>query len=176
MDNPSGRPSEEQVARLRTDLLAAARRCCPPWLAGHVEDIVQAAVMRVLAVHKKSGGKAEFGASYLKRVAYSATVDEMRKQFRRGESPGGDAQMERIPSPETGPERQSAAREIHHGLRDCLAGMIRPRRMAVACHLQGYSVPEAARFLGWTPKKTEHLVRRGIQDLRQCLASKGLEP
>ena len=46
----------------------------------------------------------------------------------------------------------------------------------LACHLQGYSVAEASGFLGWTKKKTEHLVRRGMADLRSCLAEKGIAP
>ena len=70
----------------------------------------------------------------------------------------------------------STALDVHEGLRDCLGNLAEPRRMAVACHLQGYSVPEAAGFLGWTRKKTEHLVRRGLMDLRTCLAGKGLTP
>jgi RNA polymerase sigma-70 factor (ECF subfamily) len=168
--------SDEQIAGLRRDLYLSVRRSCPAWLAAQVEDIVQTALMRVLAVHKKGGGNPRFGASYLKRAAYSATVDEMRKHFRRGERQEGEAEMERTPSATVDPERRSAALDIHHGIRDCMAAMLQPRRLAVACHLMGYSVPEAARFLGWTPKRTEHLVRRGLQDLRGCLSTKGIEP
>ena len=48
--------------------------------------------------------------------------------------------------------------------------------MAVVLHLQGHSVPEAARLLNWGNKRTENLVYRGLADLRNCLALKGLEP
>ena len=75
-----------------------------------------------------------------------------------------------------GPEERAKAAEIHEALRACLGVLIRPRRIAVACHLQGYSVPEAATFTGWSKKKTEHLLRRGLEDLRGCLTRKGLSP
>ena len=39
------------------------------------------------------------------------------------------------------PERQAASLEIHGGIRQCLSRLPRPRRIAVVCHLQGYSVP-----------------------------------
>lgn len=169
--------SEEGVAELRAQLLAAVRRSCPPWLSGHAEDIAQAATLRVLAAMEKSGGRLEPNPSYLKKAAYSAAVDEMRRHFRRREQPVEErSDLEQVPARSVPPDRAIAALEIHGGLRDCLGSMLRARRAAVACHLQGYSVPETARFLGWTAKKTEHLVRRGLADLRTCLAAKGLTP
>jgi len=168
---------ERQVAELRGQLLGAVRRSSPPWLASQAEDIVQTAMIRILAAHRKSGGNLELRPSYLKRAAYNATVDEMRKRFRRNE-----VSVEEGPEPghvsarPDDPESRAAALEIHSGIRDCLGDLLRSRRVAVACHLQGYSVPEASRFLGWSPKKTEHLVRRGMEELRTCLTSKGLKP
>jgi RNA polymerase sigma-70 factor (ECF subfamily) len=50
------------------------------------------------------------------------------------------------------------------------------RRRAVMLYLQGHSVPEAARLLGWTAKRTENLVYRGLADLRHCLRAKGHTP
>ena len=54
--------------------------------------------------------------------------------------------------------------------------MPRDRRLAVTLHLQGHSVPDAARVLDWPVKRTENLVYRGMADLRECLMSKGIEP
>jgi RNA polymerase sigma-70 factor (ECF subfamily) len=123
------------------------------------------------------GGIRNVSSSYLSRVAYSAVVDEMRRRFRRSEVPTGNGRLlEGNPVGSIGPEERLKAAEVHEGLRTCLGAMIRPRRIAVACHLQGYSVPEAATFAGWTKKKTEHLLRRGLDDLRRCLTEKGLNP
>jgi RNA polymerase sigma-70 factor (ECF subfamily) len=35
---------------------------------------------------------------------------------------------------------------------------------------------EAARSLGWTDKRIQHLTYRGMADLRLCLSRKGLQP
>jgi RNA polymerase sigma-70 factor (ECF subfamily) len=134
--------------------------------------------MRLLASGPaRSGGIRGISASYLSRVAYNAVVDEMRRRFRRAEVPAGDSGLlDDHPRGSAGPEDRLCAAEIHEALGMCLGAMRRPRRIAVACHLQGYSVPEAATFAGWSKKKTEHLVRRGMDDLRRCLTEKGLEP
>lgn len=80
------------------------------------------------------------------------------------------------PAPAVDPEQDAAAREIAHGIQDCLMHLLVPRRWAVALYLYGCTVPEVARRLGWTPKKAENLVFRGMNDLRACLTAKGLKP
>jgi RNA polymerase sigma-70 factor (ECF subfamily) len=54
--------------------------------------------------------------------------------------------------------------------------MNRDRRLAVTLYLQGHTVPEAARILDWSGKRTENLVYRGLADLRECLMAKGMRP
>ena len=153
-------------------------RVCPAWLADRRDDLVQVALMRVMAVLKKSEWKRELGASYLGRVAYSALVDEIRRLRRRREVPLTDEESAepRRPAPGPDPEKTSMARQIGRGSRACLAGQVRSRRLAVTLNLQGHSVPEAARLLEWTVKKTENLVYRGLADLRICLSKKGWTP
>jgi RNA polymerase sigma-70 factor, ECF subfamily len=46
----------------------------------------------------------------------------------------------------------------------------------VTLYLQGHTVPETARILGWDAKRAENLVYRGLADLRQCLMGKGHRP
>ncbi len=53
---------------------------------------------------------------------------------------------------------------------------IRKRRRAVILYLQGHSVPEAAELLGFERKKTENLVYRGLDELRNALRDRGFEP
>jgi len=166
----------EEIAAVQRRLLVSVQRSCPRWLADLAEDIVQEALLRLLEIRRKSGGDRVWNASYLSRTAYSAVVDEMRRQIRRRENPEGGAVLEKIAGAESGPDRQASSLEIDRAMRNCLAHLNRPRRMALACHLQGYSIPEAARFLGWTRKRTEHLVARGLKDLRACLLAKGITP
>jgi len=165
------------IQELQGQLVRAVRRSCPRWLASGADDLVQTALIRVVNRIDLSGGNAAVHPSYLRKVAYSVVVDEMRRGYHRSETqeddrPGLDENPGRSPSP----EQMLRSRSVFNAIRSCLGTLGAPRRAAVACHLQGYSVPEAAGFLGWTPKKTEHLMRRGMDELRSCLVSKGVEP
>jgi RNA polymerase sigma-70 factor (ECF subfamily) len=178
--NPPPAPGDAEAddyREIRERLARAVARACPGWLAGQYEDIVQAAVMRVMEVRRKGEGNHAYPSSYLWRVAYSATVDEIRRLQSRKETPMEDFHAERLESAvASDPERQRSAREIAEGIRGCLARLVRPRRLAVMLHLQGHSVRDASGLLGWSAKRVENLVYRGLGDLRRCLAAKGLKP
>jgi RNA polymerase sigma-70 factor, ECF subfamily len=176
------RPAEVALdfTQLHRDLVRAVDRVCPRWLADRSDDLVQVALMRVMEIQRKREGTAEFSAFYLRKAAYSALVDEIRRLRRRQEvsldsddEEGGTAFDPAAPEPD--PERASAGRQIGRAIRDCLGGMVPPRRHAVTLNLQGHSVPEIGRLLGWTAKKAENLVYRGMADLRGCLSGKGIE-
>ena len=62
------------------------------------------------------------------------------------------------------------------GIRDCLSRMSANRGLAVTLYLQGHTAPETGRILGWSLRKTENLIFRGMADLRRCLAGKGVTP
>lgn len=172
---PSG---TDDYALLRSELVRAVSRICPPWLVSRADDLVQVALLRVL---RKSEENAHLSPSYLRKVAYSALIDEIRSWRRRREvsietEEGGiDPAAERSwDHPD--PEECSAARETGKAIRECLGGLVRPRRLAVTLHLQGHSVPEIGKLMGWNPKKADNLVYRGLADLRDCLGTKGVRP
>lgn len=131
-----------------------------------------------MEILEKREGKVVFTASYLRRVAYSTLVDEIRRRRRRRESPleepDGNARDPISPAPS--PHATAEGRRISESIHGCLQGLLEDRRRAVTLHLQGHSVPQAAEILGWKPKRTENLVYRGLADLRQCLTTKGLNP
>jgi RNA polymerase sigma-70 factor (ECF subfamily) len=169
--------SHSKDRELRRRLVRAVVRVCPSWLAGSAEDIVQAAMVRVTRSSSPGEGDRGHSSLYLEKAAFSATVDEIRRHRRRREIQADDeTTMSQAPSRAASPEQGSVAREIRAGLRECLEGLVAPRRRAVALYLMGESVPGAAALFGWTPKKTENLVYRGLADLRRCLRQKGLEP
>jgi len=167
--------------QLHRDLVKAVGRVCPRWLADRADDLVQVALMRVMEIQRKKEGTAEFSAFYLKKAAYSALIDEIRRLRRRQEvsieggddEDGGPAYDPAAPAPD--PERASAGREIGRAIRDCLGRMVAPRRHAVTLNLQGHSVPEIGKLMGWSGKKAENLVYRGMSDLRGCLGEKGIQ-
>ena len=176
---PSSIQSIDYV-KLRQDFVRAVARLCPGWLANQRDDLVQAAVMRVMQIcsrqQETGGADPALAGAYLYKVAHSALVDEIRRVNRRQEAPLDDGAVDRVAITFTDPERNAASREIGRSIQACLAAMHRDRRQAVALHLQGHSVPEAARLLGWPAKRTENLVYRGLADLRECLMAKGIEP
>lgn len=176
-------PSAElRWTRLAATMARAVRRQCPAWLSGQAEDIAQAALIKVMAVERRAEGERPLSSFYLHRAAHSALVDEIRRRKRRPEialedatEPGNQAgRLE--PRAQGDPERSASFRELGAAVRDCLLGANRDRRLAVTLYLQGHSVPEVARLLGWDAKRTDNLVYRGLADLRQCLMGKGHKP
>lgn len=164
---------------LRRDIARAVGRLCPNWMASTRDDLVQTALLRVMHIvngpSPSSEGNRAISTSYLYKVAYSVLVDELRRLRRRGETNLQDEAV-LMPDGQGDPERITAARQIGRGIRACLRAMKNERRLAVTLHLQGHSVPEAARVLDWTFKRTENLVYRGLSDLRACLTAKGMRP
>jgi len=169
---------EQECARLRRELERAVTRVCPRWLTAQADDIVQVALVRVIEAHRRREGPEPLSTFYLKRAAYNATIDEIRKRRRRREVPLDDTPGADAPSPAApvDPERTQQSAEIGLGIQDCLARLVESRRLAVTLYLQGHNVPETGRILGWGTKRVENLVFRGLADLRQCLVSKGYQP
>jgi RNA polymerase sigma-70 factor, ECF subfamily len=174
--------SDSRWAALATAMARAVRRQCPAWLADSAQDIAQAALTKVMTGELKSEGARPLSSFYLHRVAHSALVDEIRRRKRRPEvsleeTTDDSSQIVRFePRADGDPESSASFRELGAAVRDCLLGTKRERRLAVTLYLQGHSVPEAARILGWDVKRTENLVYRGLADLRQCLMGKGHTP
>ncbi len=164
---------EGRVAEVQAELEGAVARICPAWLMGQRDDLVQAAMMKLMAAM----GDREVGGGYLRKVAYCALVDEIRRVRARREVAIGDVEEGAIPAARSAsPEEVAAQRQLGAGIRDCLQGLVETRRRAVTLHLIGYTVPEVGRLLGWEEKRVENLVYRGMADLRECLRRKELAP
>lgn len=166
----------DDYAELNDKLARAVASVCPRWLAEQRDDIVQVALMRVMEIRRKSEEEREFSSSYLWRTAYSALIDEIRRLRRRQEVPLEEGGEDGWDAPSPGPEHDARGREIGEGIRQCLATLVRPRRLAVTLYLQGHTVPQVARLMGWSTKRADNLVYRGISDLRRCLTERGINP
>ncbi|MCC6987477.1 MAG: RNA polymerase sigma factor [Acidobacteria bacterium] len=171
-------PPGHDAAALRRELVRVVGRVCPAWLAADRDDLVQAALIRVMKRVESppfSEGNAPLAASYLYKVAHSVLIDEIRKVRRRRETDLDESATD-APVDAADPERAAASAQIGQGIQACLTTMLDDRRLAVTLHLQGHTVTEAARLLDWPAKRTENLVYRGLADLRACLTAKGLRP
>jgi RNA polymerase sigma-70 factor (ECF subfamily) len=166
--------ADPRYVELRRTLVRAVRSVCPRWLGDRADDVVQEAMLKVIAIMRRGEGNAVPSASYLRKVAWTATVDEIRRRRARPEE-----SMEAIdtaPAPAEATDAAAVRGELVLGLRACLDRIVVDRRRAVALHLAGYSIREVADALGWAEKRAENLVYRGLADLRACLEGKGLRP
>lgn len=163
--------------RIRAQLARSVARTCPRSLAHMREDIVQNAMLRVLEIQRRGELNPSPPASYLWKVAYTATIDEIRRVRRRSEEalekmePGA---ARRSTSDTSAEER--AMWDLGRTVRGCLASMQERRRLVVGLHLLGHELSECARLSGWTFNQVRNLLYRGLADLRRCLASKGVTP
>ncbi len=168
--------TDEQIAELRQALTRAVRQVCPAPLRDQTDDIVQLATLKVLRILERGEGNRTLGASYLKKVAYTVAIDELRKR-RVDREIAMDADLERTwadGAPD--PERLARSSRSAIAISECMDGLNDDRRVAVAAYLQGHSVPETGRLTGWSTKRAENLVYRGLAQLRECLKGKGVTP
>ena len=151
-------------AQVRDVLVRAVGKHCPAQLASMREDLVQVAFLK-LAERGQREGNAAPQASYTWKVAFTVVVDELRRR-RRGETYALEA-ASRAEVSASGPD-------IGLEIDDCLKRLSEDRRLAVTFYLQGFRMVEAATALGWSEKRVENLVHRGIKELRLCLGDKGV--
>ncbi|MEM8930787.1 MAG: sigma-70 family RNA polymerase sigma factor [Acidobacteriota bacterium] len=158
---------------LRDAVENAVAAVCPGWLIDRRDDLVQAAMLGLMKAHERR--PMDFSPPYLKRVAFHALVDEIRRQRRRREVP-----LEGVEQPprarRANPEDHATGRQIGAAIRECLDRLIPSRRRAMQLLLLGHSMPEIAERLGSDVKRIQNLVFRGRAELRTCLSAKGVEP
>lgn len=160
------------LAVLHRTLTRAVRAARPRGLDTEQEDLVQSAMVRVLAATR---GR-EVNATYVWKAASCALIDEVRSARRRREVPLDGELAGEVSDPRAGPERALDLRTLELALRGCLGTLASDRRRAVALHVLGYAPRESARALGWSAKRVSNCVFRGLADLRVCLREKGFEP
>jgi RNA polymerase sigma-70 factor (ECF subfamily) len=168
----------EEYEVLRQKLTIAVRSICPRWMRDCQDDLIQAGMMAVMRIDRKNEEDRTFHASYLRKVAYSAVVDEIRRLRSRKEVPleiMGETR-EATPARTLDPDRRYEGRQIGVAIRSCLKELIEPRRLAVTLHLLGYKQPQIAERMGWTHKRASNLVFRGLQNLRACLSAREVTP
>lgn len=149
-------------------LRRALQRLCPVELLPEREDLVQAALVKLLEIRDRAEQSQPLPASYLWQVAYTTAMDELRRRRRR-QTVNEPVAAEPSESPEPRPDLRSA-------IAGCLQALPPDRRAAVTLHLHGFSAEQAARALGFVVKRVQNLTYRGLADLRSCLRAKGAVP
>jgi RNA polymerase sigma-70 factor (ECF subfamily) len=160
------------LAAVHRTLTRAVRAVCPRRLEAERDDLVQGAMVRVLAATRGRN----VNATYVWKAASCALLDEVRRARRRHEVPLVSEPTSELRDGAPGPERALSARDLEIAVRSCLGTLSPDRRRAVALHVLGYTPREAARVLETGVKRVSNCVFRGLADLRACLRQKGIEP
>ena len=165
------------IERMSQLVARSVNRFCPSWLSDYREDIVQNAMVRVLKTVEQWEQETAPPASYIWKVAYTATMDQIRKIQRSREVPLANVgALDGKAGHHSNPFRDRADLELGEGVQHCLECLNEKRRLVVGFHLLGHSLAEIEALLGWKPKTVRNRLYRGMADLRRCLIARGLGP
>jgi RNA polymerase sigma-70 factor (ECF subfamily) len=183
---PDPPPGREQVdARLEALvrdygqlLRQIIRKFVPPGSGVDPDEIEQEVRIRLWRALERETDL-RHAASYIYRVAATATIDAIRRIRARRE--------EQLPRPEDGqheatpdsegrfPDQTAIQHELMAAVRASLRELSTDRRRAVSLHLQGFTNLETAELLGWSEPKARNLIYRGLRDLRAALRRRGID-
>jgi RNA polymerase sigma factor (sigma-70 family) len=177
---------EQIVSEYGRLIRSVVRKVCRARPAIDVEDVEQEVRLKLWKV-VSNRTEIEHLPSYVYRVAYSVAVDQIRRvevrpedQFFSGESDEhGDAatgELERVPAHATAaPDRIAASREAAEVVGTAVEQLPERRRQAVKLYLLGLNHVEIASATGWTEAVARNHLYRGLGDLREALAERGIE-
>jgi RNA polymerase sigma factor (sigma-70 family) len=111
------------------------------------------------------------------RTATSVALDMIRRRRSKREAMSDPIHLVSDPADrETGAEDRMDLQELGGVIAEALAELPTSRRGPVRMYLDGYDKEEIAAVLGWTEPKTRNLLYRGLADLRELLALRGVGP
>jgi RNA polymerase sigma-70 factor (ECF subfamily) len=168
---------EQLLERYGRLLRAQIARHCSGRSGIDISDVEQEARLRLWNAMREK--EVRDPASYIYRVAVSATIDAVRKVIARREDPLLDPEHEEkgpplAADPAASPDAMLERKEIAAAVADAIESLQPSRRHVVALHLQGFTLGETAALLRWSEAKVRNLVYRGLEDLREILRNKGI--
>jgi RNA polymerase sigma factor (sigma-70 family) len=177
----SGDPFDKVMEEYGRLLRAAIARLCPAHMAAECDDIRQDATIRLWRA-LSSGREIPSLASYVYRIAATATIDAIRRVKARREevladegSAEHDSDAPPLGQAPDNPERRAALVELVEKVQRARTELLPDRGRAVGLHLQGLTTQEIGDLLGWSEAKARNLVYRGLHDLRARLRAEGVE-
>jgi RNA polymerase sigma factor (sigma-70 family) len=177
---------EQIVSEYGRLIRSVVRKVCRARPVIDVEDVEQEVRLKLWKVLSNRTEIDHF-PSYVYRVAYSVAIDHLRRvdvrpedQFFSGESDEtGDAQtgeLERVPDGSTvAPDRLAACREAAAAVGAEIERLSEKRRQAVKLYLLGMNHVEISTTTGWSESVARNHLYRGLTDLREALAARGIE-
>ena len=163
-------------------LRLAIVRLCPRDMGLQFDDVEQEARIRLWKALQGERPIADL-ASYIYKVAATATIDAIRRVKARREQalPTAVAEAEEDgPRPEepaseaSGGERALERRLLLEKVGRVLGELELKRRQVLMLHLQGFTTEEMAVLLGTTEPAARNLLHRAKKDMRERLRAQGI--
>lgn len=141
-----------------------------------IADVEQEVRIRLWrAIERDRSGA--FHASYIQRVVASAVIDAVRRAEVRAADPlpeDDETAVQQMPEGPVGPDRRARDSERMQGLARCMEEIPKRRRLAIALHLQGFSLQEIAEMADIpSAEAARKLVSRGMDELKSRLREAG---
>jgi RNA polymerase sigma-70 factor, ECF subfamily len=164
-------------------LRRAIVRFCPRDKGLQFDDIEQEARLRLWRALQDEREVTNY-ASYLYRIAATATIDALRRVQARHEEQleilieqrTDDVDIMLAPAPvKDSPERLAESREAVDKVMSAVAKLPEGQRRAVGMYLQGMTSQDVADLMGWSEPKARNLVYRGLKELRKSLREEGID-
>ena len=170
-------------------LRRAIVRMCPRDKGLQFDDIEQEARLRLWRALQSEREVTNY-ASYLYRIAATATIDAMRRIQARHEEQLDILTEQRADEGEIliapalvsattlgrdSPERVAESREAIDSVKSVLAKLPDVQRRAVGMYLQGMTSQNVADLMEWTEPKSRNLIYRGLKELRKSLREEGID-
>ena len=164
-------------------LRRAIVRFCPRDKGLQFDDIEQEARLRLWRALQCEREVTNY-ASYLYRIAATATIDALRRVQARHEEQleilveqrTDEGEMMLLPAPvKDSPERLAESREAVDRVMSAVAKLPDAQRRAVGMYLQGMTSQDVADLMGWSEPKSRNLIYRGLKELRKSLREEGID-
>jgi len=139
-----------------------------------LEDIEQEVRFKIWTFIKK-GKKIDNLPSYIKRVAYSTTIDELRKMMKQRPALEPDVRTEIAAESGRGWARvrefSPEARLEDHERREAIQALVdtlsENRKQVLRLFLAGMTIEDISLSLNWDKTRVRHFFYRGIADLKE---------
>ena len=140
-----------------------------------LDEVLQEVRIRLWKAGKSGKELEGLGSSYLYQVATTAALDLLRRRRAHGGDRTDDvAEIVDLPTSAPSPAADAEAGELAEQIEAAVQTLSIDRRVAVRLYLNGSDHKDIARSCGWSEARARNLLYRGLDDVRERLAARGI--